>query len=134
MPKLHMFRAGLIAGIVLSATAAFPAGAAQAAAPAFHDKIRETVPDVEICGFVGTLRVTGSQVFSLTDTRLKVTGQITEVFTIGNGNTATIKNAGQFTSTFRSQVTSSPLSIPTKGCRRGFPPEAVGASSCATPV
>ena len=99
MPKLHMFRAGLIAGIVLSATAAFPAGA-QAAAPAFHDKIRETVPDVEICGFVGTLRVTGSQVVSLTDTRLKVTGQITEVFTIGNGNTATIKNAGQFTSTF----------------------------------
>jgi hypothetical protein len=100
MLKIHLFRAGLIASIVLSAAAAFPAGA-QAAAPTFHDKIHETIPDVDICGFVGRLRVTGSQVISFTDTRVKVTGQVTNVFTTGDGNTVTIKNAGQFTSTFR---------------------------------
>jgi hypothetical protein len=99
MSKVHLFRAGLIAGIVLSMAVAFPVGA-QAAAPAFHDKIHETIPDVDICGFVGTLSVTGSQVVSLTDTRVEVTGQMTNVFTTGDGNTVTISSAGRFTSTF----------------------------------
>ena len=47
----------------------------------------------------GTLRASGSQVITVTDTRVKVTGQITNVFTVGD-RTVTIKNSGQFMSTF----------------------------------
>jgi len=99
MPKFRLIHAALTAGVVLAAAAAFP-GTARAAAPLFHDKIDLTIPDVDICGFVGTLRVNGSQVIAVTDTRLKVTGQITNRFTTGEGNSVTISNAGQFTSTF----------------------------------
>jgi hypothetical protein len=99
MPKIHLFRAVLIASVVLGAAAAFPAGAL-AAAPTFHDKFDETIPDVDICGFVGTLRITGSQVITLTATSTKVTGHVTQLLTTGDGNTVTIENAGQFTSTF----------------------------------
>jgi hypothetical protein len=75
-------------------------GSAPAARPAFHDKINETIPDVDICGFVGTLRVRGSQVITLSDIRVKVTGEVTQVLTTAAGKSVVIKNAGQFTSTF----------------------------------
>jgi hypothetical protein len=73
---------------------------ALAARPAFHDKINETIPDVDICGFVGTLDVTGSQVITMSDTVIKVTGEVTQILTTAAGNSVVIKNAGQFTSTF----------------------------------
>src|SRR5262245_36284068 len=95
--RIPVARALLFTVVALSAAAVLPGRAS--AAPTFHDKIRETIPDVDICGFVGALKVSGSHVITLTDTRVKVTGQVTEVFTVG-ARTATIKNAGQFTSTF----------------------------------
>ena len=72
MPKIRSFRAVVIASVAACAAVAFPAYAL-AAGPAFHDKIDETIPDVDICGFVGTLRVTGSQVITLTDTSIDIT-------------------------------------------------------------
>jgi hypothetical protein len=83
------------------AGAAFVASSGQvlAAAPTFHDKIDETIPDVDLCGVTGTLHVTGSQVITLTDTSVKVRGQITDVFTTADGRSVVILAAGTFTST-----------------------------------
>jgi len=69
-----------------------------AAAPTFHDKIDETIPLDDFCGFVGTLRVTGTQVVTENpDGSFKVVGRVTQVFTTADGKTVTILNAGQIT-------------------------------------
>ena len=99
MSKIHVTRALLIAVVAFCAVVALP-GSALAAGPTFHDKFKDTIPDVEICGFVGTLHVTGSQVVTLSDTGAKVTGEVTQVLTTATGKSVAIKNAGQFTSTF----------------------------------
>jgi hypothetical protein len=99
MAKFHLTRILPIAVVAIGAARA-PARRALAARPTFHDKLNETIPDVELCGFVGTLQVTGSQVITLSDTRVKVTGEVTQILTTAAGKSVTIKNAGQFTSTF----------------------------------
>ena len=99
MPKVRLTRILPIAVVAIGAVIALPSSAA-AARPTFHDKFSETIPGVDLCGFVGTLRVKGTQVITLSDTRVKVTGQVTHVFTTADGKTVTIKAAGQFTSTF----------------------------------
>jgi hypothetical protein len=53
-----------------------------------------------VCGFVGALQVHGTQVTTLTDTLVKVTGQVTQVFTTADGKSVTISAAGAFTSRF----------------------------------
>jgi hypothetical protein len=97
MRRIRSFRAGLIAGII-GATAALPAGAG-AAVPTFHDKIDVTIPGYPLCGFVGTLRVTGSQVITFTDTQTTTTGHYTDLFTTADGSAVTISAAGRSTST-----------------------------------
>jgi hypothetical protein len=88
-----------VAVVAFCSVVALP-GHASAARPTFHDKIKETIPDVDICGFVGTLRVTGTQVVTLTETTAKTTGQITQVLTTAEGKSVVIKEAGQIKSTF----------------------------------
>jgi hypothetical protein len=99
MSKIRMTRVLPIVVVAFCTVVALP-GRALAARPAFHDKIKETVPGVEICGFVGTLQVTGSQVITLSDTGVKVTGEVTQVLTTAAGKSVVIKSAGQTTSTF----------------------------------
>lgn len=98
MRKSSVARAMLLTVLALGAVAAWPGSAM--AKPTFHDKIKLTIPDVDICGFVGTLDVNGSQIISVSDTTLKATGQVTQVLTTAAGQSVVIKNAGQFTSTF----------------------------------
>jgi len=99
MRALAQFRFATLGLVALLALLALPGGAL-AAKPTFHDKIDVTFEDVDICGVVGTLRVTGSQVVTLGATTVKVTGQVTQVFTAPDGRTAVIQSAGQFTGTF----------------------------------
>jgi hypothetical protein len=99
MPACARFRFVALGLVALTALLALPGGAL-AAKPTFHDKIDVTFEDADICGEIGTLHVTGTQVISLGDTTVEVTGQVTQVFTTADGRTATLKNAGLITSTF----------------------------------
>jgi hypothetical protein len=98
MRKSSVARAILLTAFVFGAIAAWPGSAM--AKPTFHDKIKLTIPDVDICGFVGTLEVNGSQIITVSDTTLKTTGQLTDILTTATGKSVVIKAAGQFTSTF----------------------------------
>ena len=100
MARSPVARVVLLAVVAFGAVAFCPGRAL--AKPTFHDKIKLTIPDVDICGFVGTLEVNGSQIITLSDTTLKTTGQVTQVLTTAAGKSVVIKNAGQFTSTFTS--------------------------------
>ena len=95
-------------------------GEALAAKPTFHDKIDETLEEIDICGVIGTLHVTGTQVVTLGDTTVKVNLlQVTQVFTTDDGRTATIKNAGLSPAPSPTTATArSPSSTPTRGCPR----------------
>ncbi len=94
-------RSRSIAAILLTLLA-LPALAtgALAAKPTFHDKIDVTFEDVDFCGVVGTLHVTGSQIITVDDDSFTATGQVTQVFTTADGRTAVLANAGTFRSTF----------------------------------
>lgn len=85
--------------VVLISLLALPS-AALSAPPTFRDKLDFTIEDVDFCGVIGTLHVTGVQIITLTDTSFKVTGQVQQVFTTSDGRTAVIHAAGPFTSTF----------------------------------
>jgi hypothetical protein len=98
MRKSSVARAILLTAFAFGAVAAWPGSAM--AKPTFHDKIKLTIPDVDICGFVGTLEVNGSQIITVSDTTLKTTGQVTQILTTATGKSVVIKAAGQFTSTF----------------------------------
>jgi hypothetical protein len=97
--SLTRFRPVAFGLLALAALLALPGGA-RSAPPTFHDKLDFTIEDIDICGVVGTLHITGTQVVTLGDTTVKVTGQVTQVFNAPDGRTAVIKSAGQFTSTF----------------------------------
>jgi hypothetical protein len=99
---MRVIRFGRAAGIAfaLLAALALSVGASVAAQPTFHVKIDETLQDVDACGVIGSLHVTGTQVVTLGDTSVKVTGQVTQVFTTADGRTATLKSAGQYTRTY----------------------------------
>jgi hypothetical protein len=93
------FRFAALALFSLSALLALPGGAF-AAKPTFVDKIDFTIPDAEICGFIGTAHVTGVQVITLIgDTDFTVTGQVTTVFTTADGKTATLMGTGKVVGT-----------------------------------
>jgi hypothetical protein len=99
MLRCRLARIVSVAAVAVGVMVALPGGA-YAAAPTFHDKIKLTIPEVDICGFVGTLDVNGSQVITLSDTTVKVTGQVTQVLTTAAGKSVVIENTGQFSSTF----------------------------------
>lgn len=75
-------------------------GPVSAAAPTFHDKFNETIPNVDICGATGTLHSKGSFVGTDTGTSFVVKGQATDVFTTADGRTAVIHTAGVTKSSF----------------------------------
>jgi hypothetical protein len=99
MARAHLTRWLAVAAMATAGVVATP-GVASAARPAFHDKFSETIPGVDICGFMTTLRVKGSQTFWFTENRVKSTGQVTQVFTTATGESVVVKAAGQVTSTF----------------------------------
>ena len=95
MPRVYPLRA--IALVAFAMLAALPLASATAAPPTFHDRCRETVPGVNICGVIGTVDVTVNQVGWVSDTSFKVTGQSNVIFTADDGRTASLKTGGQVT-------------------------------------
>ena len=95
MPRVYPLRA--IALVAFAMLAALPLASATAAPPTFHDRFRETVPGVNICGVIGTVDVTVNQVGWVSDTSFKVTGQSNVIFTADDGRTASLKTGGQVT-------------------------------------
>jgi hypothetical protein len=95
MIPLHPIRT--LVALLLVAFAALPLVSATAAPPTFHDRFRETIPGVDICGVIGTVGVTVNQVGWVSDTSFTITGQTTAVFTADDGRTATLKTGGQIT-------------------------------------
>ena len=100
MSRIRVARRTLPVAIAAICSVVAVAGHASAARPTFHDKIKLTIPDVDICGFVGTLEVNGSQVITLSDTVVTTTGQITQVLTTAAGKSVVIQATGQIVSTF----------------------------------
>jgi hypothetical protein len=98
MSQLARLRYPFLALVTFLTIMSLPAGVS--AKPAFHDHFSEVILDADICGVVGTLNVTVNQVITFTDTSVKVTGQVTQVFTAPDGRTAVLMNAGQYTNTF----------------------------------
>src|SRR5262245_42898756 len=96
MSKTQLFRVLAIAGVAAAATP----DSALAARPTFHDRFRDTIPDVELCGSVGTLEINGSQVITVTDSTFSTKGQVTQVLTTADGGSVTIQAAGTYTGTF----------------------------------
>jgi hypothetical protein len=90
-----------VAAVVFCSVVTLP-GLASAAKPTFHDRFKFTIPDADICGFVGTLVVNGSQVITLGDSTAKTTGQVTQVLTTADGKSVSIQQSGSLTSTFTS--------------------------------
>ncbi len=85
----------VIALFAFAMLAALPLASASAASPTFHDRFRETIPGVDICGVIGTVDVTVNQVGWISDTSFKVTGQTNVLFTADDGRTASLKTGGQ---------------------------------------
>jgi len=90
----------LVGAVALAAVVAAP-GNALATAPLYHVKIEGTIPDVDLCGFVGTVHITGVEVFSYTESTNtgKFIDEINEVFTTTDGKSVVIHEAGQLTRT-----------------------------------
>jgi hypothetical protein len=97
----HLAVLGLVALAVLLALP----GGALAAKPTFHDHFTDTVPDSG-CGVFGTSVVTFDQIGRLSFdangnlVALKITGEVTIVFTADDGRSATLHVAGQSTGSF----------------------------------
>lgn len=85
----------VIALVAFAMLAALPLASATAAPPTFHDRFRETVSGVDICGVIGTVDVTVNQVGWISVTSFKVTGQSNVLFTADDGRTASLKTGGQ---------------------------------------
>jgi hypothetical protein len=95
MARVHPLRA--IALFAFALLAALPFASASAASQTFHDRFRETVPGVDICGVIGTVDVAVNQVGWISDTSFKITGQTNVIFTADDGRTASLKTGGQVT-------------------------------------
>lgn len=89
---LHRVRLVLIACI---AVLALPA-ASLAAPPTFHNNLDFVEEDIDVCGVLLDVHVTGVENVWLDSDAVKVTSQVTQVFTTDDGRTVVLRAAGTF--------------------------------------
>lgn len=97
MPHSFLTRVRLLV-VVLFAVLALP-GASFAAPPLVHNNFEDQEEDVDICGAIVDIHVTGVETIFVSDTTFKVTGRIQVVYTAEDGRTAVLRAAGPFINT-----------------------------------